>query len=42
MAYQLQESIANVVAPEPGSIMLLFMGLVGAIPLAIRWRRRRK
>jgi hypothetical protein len=42
MAYQLQDSIANVVAPEPGSIMLLFMGLVGAIPLAIRWRRRRK
>ena len=42
MAYQLQDSIANVVAPEPGSIMLLFMGLAGAVPLALRRRRRRK
>jgi len=42
LAYQLQDSIANVVAPEPGSIMLLFMGLAGAVPLALRQRRRRK
>jgi hypothetical protein len=40
--YQLQDSIANVVAPEPGSIILLFMGLAGAVPLVLRRRRRRK
>ena len=40
--YQLQDSIANVVAPEPGSILLLFMGLAGAVPLALRRRRSRK
>ncbi|MGE0538345.1 MAG: PEP-CTERM sorting domain-containing protein [Pirellulales bacterium] len=40
--YQLQDSVANVVAPEPGSIILLFMGVAGAVPLLLRRRRRRK
>lgn len=42
LSYQLQDSVANVVAPEPGSIILLFLGLAGAVPLALRRRRRRK
>lgn len=39
--YQLQDSIAGVVAPEPGSIVLLFVGLIGALPFVIRRFRRR-
>ncbi|MBX9791561.1 MAG: PEP-CTERM sorting domain-containing protein [Pirellulales bacterium] len=39
--YQLQDSVANVVAPEPGSIILLFLGVAGAVPLVLRRRRRK-
>jgi hypothetical protein len=42
VGYQLQDSVAGVVAPEPGSIVLLFVGVAGALPLVIRRIRRKR
>jgi len=41
LVYQLQDSVASVVAPEPGSVVLMFVGLVAALPLVVRRLRRR-
>lgn len=41
LGYQLQDSVAGVVAPEPGSIVLLFLGLASAAPLMLRRFRKR-
>jgi hypothetical protein len=41
LGYQLQDSVAGVVAPEPGSIVLLFVGLAGVAPFVVRRIRRR-
>lgn len=41
-AYQLQDSIAGVVAPEPGSVVLMLVGLAAAMPLLVRRFRRNR
>jgi len=41
LVYQLQDSVASVVAPEPGSVVLMFVGLVAALPIVVRRLRRR-
>lgn len=42
IVYQLQDSVAGVVVPEPGSVVLVFIGLAAGLPLLLRRRRGSK